>query len=105
VFGGIRWAFFENSYFNKLFPSVKEQKPGRDLYATIATFQFIICLFIIFFFTKMDADVTNVTESLTYNQFSGYMVIALFLQILIMILDRFLYKSKTFVDDRSKRDR
>ena len=37
------------------------------MYAIIATFQFLICLFMIFFYTKMDADVTNVTESLTYN--------------------------------------
>lgn len=52
----------------------------------------------IFFYTKMDADVTTVSESLTYNQFSGQMVIALFLQILVMILDRYLYKSKTFIN-------
>jgi hypothetical protein len=63
----IKWLLYDNSYFEKLFPSIKEQKPGRDLYAVIATIQFVICLFIIFFFTKMDADVTTVTESLTYN--------------------------------------
>jgi hypothetical protein len=51
----------------------------------------------IFFYTKMDADVTNISDSLTYNQFSGQMVIALFLQISVMILDRYLYKSKTFI--------
>jgi hypothetical protein len=45
----------------------------------------------------MDADVTNISDSLTYNQFSGQMVIALFLQISVMILDRYLYKSKTFI--------
>lgn len=50
----------------------------------------------------MDADVTNISESLTYNQFSGHMVIALFLQILVMILDRYLYKSKTFISVQDK---
>lgn len=49
------------------------------MYALIATFQFLICLFLIFFYTKMDADVTNISDVMTYNQFSGYMVIALFL--------------------------
>jgi hypothetical protein len=29
---------YKNSYFERLFPSVKEQKPGQDLYAVIATF-------------------------------------------------------------------
>lgn len=45
----------------------------------------------------MDADVTITSDSLTYNQFSGQMVIALFLQIIIMIIDRYNYKSKTFI--------
>lgn len=50
-----------------LFPSIKEQKPGNDLYAIVATVQFIICIFLIFFYTKMDADFTNVTDAITYN--------------------------------------
>ena len=54
-------------------------------------------MFMIFFYTKMDADVTNISDQLTYNQFSGQMVIGLFLQILVMIIDRYLYKSKTFI--------
>lgn len=29
---------YKNKYFERLFPSIKEQKPGRDLYAIIATF-------------------------------------------------------------------
>jgi len=36
-------------------------------------------LFLIFFYTKMDADFTNVSDAITYNQFSGQMVIALFI--------------------------
>lgn len=86
-----------------LFPSIKEQKPGRDLYALIATVQFIICVFLIFFYTKMDADITNnMADAINYNQFSGQMVIALFLQILVMIIDRYLYKSKTFISVQQK---
>ena len=93
----IKKLLYQNAYFEKLFPSFKEQKPGNDLYAIIATFQFLICVFLIFFYTKMDADVTITSESLTYNQFSGQMVIALFLQIIVMIIDRYHYKSKTFI--------
>ena len=96
--------FYYNSYFARLFPSVKEQKPGKDLYAVTATFQFLICIFLIFFYTKMDADVTNISDSMTYNQFSGQMVIALFLQIIVMIIDRYLYKSKTFIAVQEKKN-
>lgn len=34
----IQSLLYKNSYFEKLFPSVRVQKPGRDLYAVIATF-------------------------------------------------------------------
>ena len=51
----------------------------------------------------MDADVANISDSMSYNQFSGQMVIALFLQIIVMIADRYLYKSKTFVSVKEKR--
>jgi hypothetical protein len=57
-----RKIFYKNAYFERLFPSVKEQKPGRDLYALIATFQSVLCMFMIFFYTKMDADVTNISD-------------------------------------------
>ena len=50
----------------------------------------------------MDADVTITSDSLTYNQFSGQMVIALLLQIIIMIIDRYNYKSKTFISIQEK---
>lgn len=98
----IQRVIYKNNYFSRLFPSAKEQKPGVDLYAAVFATQFLICLFLIFFYTKMSADVTNVTDAITYNQFSGQMVVALFTQILIMILDRFLYKSKTFISVQEK---
>ena len=34
-------------YFTRLFPLVKEEKPGRDLYATTTFWQFVTCFFVI----------------------------------------------------------
>lgn len=46
----------------------------------------------------MSADITsNVTDAVQYNNFSGEMVIALFIQIAVIVIDRYLYKSKTFI--------
>jgi hypothetical protein len=42
-------------YFNRLFPQVKEQKPGKDLYSSITFWQFIICVYLIAFYTNIDA--------------------------------------------------
>jgi hypothetical protein len=30
--------FYKNNYFERLFPSMKEQKPGVDLYAVTTSF-------------------------------------------------------------------
>jgi hypothetical protein len=38
------------SYFNHLFPLVKEEKPGRDLYALTTFWQFVICFYVINFY-------------------------------------------------------
>ena len=43
------------SYFNHLFPLVKEEKPGRDLYAVTTFWQFVICFFLINFYPKLDS--------------------------------------------------
>jgi len=40
-------------YFERLFPSIKEQKPGKDLYAWVFTFQLIILLYILFIWSLM----------------------------------------------------
>lgn len=88
----------ENDYFKRLFPQIKEQKPGRDVYIFMALFQFLSVLFLIVFYTSMDRDYTNSSaDILETNQFSGLMVIAVFAQIIVIILDRYLYLAKTFV--------
>ena len=60
-------VLYKNLYFERLFPSIKEQKPGVDLYSMIFTVQFMISMFLIFQYTKMSADVTNATDAITYN--------------------------------------
>lgn len=65
------------SYFRTLFPSIKEQKPGVDFYARITFWQFIICLYLINFYTILDARGTQILENT--NQFSINMVIILFI--------------------------
>lgn len=58
-FGGLGRLMKENDYFKRLFPQIKEQKPGRDVYIFMALFQFLSVLFLIVFYTSMDRDYTN----------------------------------------------
>ena len=45
----------EISYFKRLFPLVKEEKPGKDYYAKITFWQFVICIYLINFYQYIDA--------------------------------------------------
>ena len=90
--------FTHSSYFESLFPSIKEQKPGFDLYAPMATVQCIIILYMIIFYTRIDPDYTNVTaDDLTPQQLNSTMVLAVFIQIAIIVLDRYLYLSRDYI--------
>ena len=81
-----------------MFPTIKEQKPGYDLYAPMVAFQVLIITFMIFFYTRMDPDYANMTTGdLAPTTFNQTMVIAVFLQIIIIVLDRYLYLSRDYV--------
>ena len=60
----------------------------------------ILCLFIILFYTQMEGSKTSFIEQVNENQFNGAMLLVLTGQIIIMILERFIYKSKTFVEKK-----
>ena len=98
LFLKLRSAFTHNKYFESLFPTIKEQKPGMDLYAPMVIIQVLIIIFLILFYTRMDPDYANVTsEDLTPSQFNSTMVLAVFLQIIIIVFDRYLYLSRDYV--------
>ena len=33
----IKWFLIDNSFMNRLFPDIKQQKPGKDMYVYVAT--------------------------------------------------------------------
>ena len=52
-----------SNYFTSLFPLIKEQKPGKDYYARITFWQFIICIYLINYYTDLDARGTQILEN------------------------------------------
>jgi hypothetical protein len=90
--------FTQSKFFEHLFPPIKEEKPGKDFYAPMAGVQLLIIVFMIFFYTRMDPDYTNISsQSLTPNQMNNIMIVAIFLQIAFIVLDRYIYLSRDFV--------
>ncbi len=67
-------------------------KPGKDFYPLMSVIQLIILLYIFFFYDMMEFQSRNNRKSLgqilTVNQFSKNMMIVLFTQVVIMVLDR-----------------
>ena len=81
-------------------------KPGKDLYPMMAIVQVLILFYIFFFYDMMEFESKNNRKSLgqilTVTQFSKNMILALFFQVVIMIIDR-LIVSLNFVDRLNQR--
>jgi hypothetical protein len=55
-------ALWDNKYFDRLFPRIKQQKPGKDFYVGIAGVQVIICFYLVIFYNQMTAIKTSLAE-------------------------------------------
>ena len=84
----------KRGYFGKIFTQNRNEKPGRDFYASYTTAMFIICLYILIFYTQMVQDKTYDKVNLNTTQFSGNMVLYLILHIVILIIDRIIFVSQ-----------
>jgi len=98
----MKLVLVENSLMKKLYPSLKIQKPGQEYYQQQVLTQIVICLFIVIFFSKMDLSNNDILEQASSNSYSGYMVYILLTQLVIMVIDRFIYKSRSFTEVKDK---
>ena len=81
-------------YFGRIFTRNRNEKPGRDFYASYTTSLFLICLYILIFYTQMVQDKTYDRINLNTTQFSGSMVLYLILHVIILTIDRIIYVSQ-----------
>ena len=81
-------------FFQKLFPKIRNEKPGSDYYPYYTIILALIIIYILFFFTKMDQDKTYGPVNLDTTQFSGSMVLFLLLHVVILVYDRAIYISQ-----------
>ena len=82
------------NYFDRIFTKIRNEKPGKDFYASYSLVMFLICIYILFFFTEMDRDKTYGSLNLDTSQFSGIMVISLIFHICILAYDRVIFISQ-----------
>ena len=84
----------KKSYFNKLFTKTRNEKPGNDYYAAYTLVMFLLCIYILVFYTQMEQDKTYGSVNLDTTQFSGNMVIYLILHVIILVYDRIIFVSQ-----------
>ena len=82
------------SYFEKLLTRTRNEKPGSDYYPYFTLVMFLICIYILFFYTEMDQDKIYGSVNMDTTQFSGAMVIFLIFHIAILAYDRFIFVSQ-----------
>ena len=84
----------KRNYFEKLFPKIRNEKPGHDFYIFYNMGMFLIIIFIIVYYTEMNMDRTYNPFSIDSNQFSDEMIIFLIIHISFLIFDRIIYLSQ-----------
>ena len=81
----------KKSYFEKLFPKIRNEKPGSDFYSLYTLSMVAVIIFIVLFYTTMIQDVTFNAFSQETNQFSGSMIIFLLFHVFFLFYDRIIY--------------
>ena len=81
----------KTKYFDSLFPKIRNEKPGSTYYAVFTIVLMLIIIYLIFFYTKMDQDRTFGEISMQTTQFSGAMVLWVFVYVIFAVIDRVIY--------------
>ena len=84
----------KRGYFGKIFTKNRNEKPGRDFYASYTGALFLMCLYILVFYNQMVQDNTYGKINLDTSQFSGSMVLYLILHVTILVIDRIIFVSQ-----------
>ena len=84
----------KRSYFQTLFPKVRNEKPGNEYYVSYTLIMVFIIMYILLFYTTMVQDKTYGAVSVQTKQFSGTMVIFLLIHVGFLVYDRILFISQ-----------
>ena len=84
----------ERTYFERIFTTNRNEKPGSDFYAGYTLILSLICVYILFFYTNMDQDKTYGPISMDMTQFSGSMVIFFMIHVIFVVWDRVIFVSQ-----------
>ena len=84
----------KRGYFGRIFTHFRNEKPGKEFYSSYTIAMFLICMYILVFFTQMVQDNSFDKINLNTTQFSGSMVLYLIFHIIILTIDRIIFVSQ-----------
>ena len=84
----------EEGYFQRLFPKLRNKKPGKDFYYLYTLAMILLIIYVLIFYTTMVKDKTYGDINISTNQFSGMSIILVLIHMIILILDRVIYLSQ-----------
>ena len=84
----------ERTYYQRLFPNIRNEKPGNEYYPSYTITMLVIIIYIVLFYTNMNQDKTFGSVSVDTNQFSSSMVIFLIIHVIFLVYDRIIYISQ-----------
>lgn len=95
-------VFERSAYFDQLFPSLKIQKPGYDLYGSTTSFLGVLAIYVFMCYGHMSVDQADYLRHSKNNNsiFKGNMVICLLTVILVIVIERYVNRSDTKAVDQ-----
>jgi TRAP-type C4-dicarboxylate transport system permease small subunit len=80
----------------------KFAKPGRDLYAIVASIQLLIFVYLLLFFTSMTRQSNGISDIIKLNQIPGGLVGALIAHVILMVFERYVTLRTPYVNEERK---
>lgn len=96
--------FEKNNYFDSIFPSLRIQKPGYDLYGCITMVLVMIAIFVFNFFTEFNVD-PNIFKFMAGKSalFKTDMALTLLVIVMIIVLERYANRTDTKAAEESRK--
>lgn len=93
-------GFWDSDYLKRIFPRELQQKPGTEYYGLLMGTQFMLIVYLVYGYSNFAAMGPYEEQ----NLFKAEMVIVLFIQIAIMIAERYCARTVTLTNERAKNE-
>jgi hypothetical protein len=92
--------FWDSPFFTRLFPTVRQQKPGKDLYMWVTGLSILMIVYIFIWYSQLAMKETTIAEQIHTSQLQTPMVVSVVVIMGFMVLDRIFYSTYVFASNK-----